>query len=38
LLAAQTVDIEAVVADFKTARQQAGSALIGSKKLKVKAA
>jgi hypothetical protein len=38
LLAAQTVDIEAVVADFKTARQQAGSALIGSKKLKTKSA
>jgi antitoxin (DNA-binding transcriptional repressor) of toxin-antitoxin stability system len=38
MLAAHAVDIDAVVADFKTARKQAGSALISSKKLKTKAA
>ena len=38
MLAAQAVDVEAVVADFKTARTQAGSSAVGSKKLKVKAA
>lgn len=38
LLVARAVDVEAVVADFKTARQHASGALIGSKKLKTKAA
>jgi antitoxin (DNA-binding transcriptional repressor) of toxin-antitoxin stability system len=38
MLAAHAVDVDAVVADFKSVRKQAGSALIGSKKLKTKAA
>lgn len=38
MLAAQAVDVEAVVADFKTARAQTGSALTRTKKLKTKAA
>ena len=38
MLAARAVDVEAVVSDFKAARTQASSVVVGSKKLKIKAA